>query len=315
MIPHMIDRAKRRRSLRVMFLLPSILFLGLNSLQLFSNWSIWSEARRLERLATQNVDDFQNPAPAADPFEGTLSSDFWNFAFINGGGKVSTASTWHAASITFENGLIIHHFADPDFDKEDSFLFRQPAPVRYNNVSLIGGRGFRPTLSSDVVLKFRSRNSEAFYGTAGVIFQPVGILQENGVFTGPYDMFGFSVIGRASDMDGTNGPVCYLALQAMPVQVDALQADSSTWHSYELRLQVVSQTEWLGIVKVDDVVQCQISMPPFGPVEVQVWSDNALVTQKPRRWWEIAPAMNLKFENGGEKLFQVDDIQISAEMR
>jgi hypothetical protein len=128
-------------------------------------------------------------------------------------------------------------------------------------------------------------------------------------------MFGFSVIGEASNLERTNGPLCYLALKAMPVQVDALQVDSHTWHLYELRLHWISKTEWLGVVKVDRVVQGQIPMPAFGPVEVHVWSENALASQKARRWWEIAPAMDLKFENGGEKLFQPDDIQISAEMR
>lgn len=312
---NMIDRVKRSLNIRAVFLVSSILFLGLNSLQLFSNWAIWSETRRLERLATHSTDDFQNPAPVADHFAGKLSPDFWSFSIINGGGKVSGASAFHAASITFEHGLMIHHFPDPVFDDEGSFLFSKPAAARYNNVSLIGGRGFRPTPSSDIVLKFSSRISEEFYGTAGVIFQPVGVLQENGLFTGPYDMFGFSVIGKASDLEGTNGPACYLALKAIPVQADALQVDARTLHSYELRLQWVSKTEWLGIVKVDQAVQCQIAMPAFGPVEVQVWSDNALVSQKPRRWWEISPAMDLKFENGGEKLFQLDDIQISAEMR
>ena len=116
-------------------------------------------------------------------------------------------------------------------------------------------------------------------------------------------------------MEGMNGPVCYLALKAMPVRVDMLQVDPHAWHTYELRLRWVSKTEWLGIVKVDEDTQCEIPMPAFGPVEVQVWSDNALVSQKPRRWWEIAPALDLKFENGGEKLFQLDDIQISAETR
>lgn len=311
----MIDAVKRSMNIRVVFLLPSILFLGLNSIQLFSNWTIWSETQRLKKLAMHSTDDFQNPAPIADHFEDKVSPDFWNFSIINGGGKVSNASAWHAASITVEDSLVIQHFPDPFFDEENVFLFHKPAPGRYNNVSLIGGRGFRPTPSSDVVLKFNSRISEEFYGTAGVIFQPVGILQENGVFTGPLDMFGFSVIGNASKLEGTNGSVCYLALKAMPVQVDAFPVDARTWHSYELRLRWISKTEWLGIVQVDQAVQCRISMPAFGPVEVQVWSDNALVSQKPRRWWEIAPAMDLKFENGGEKLFQLDDIQISAEMR
>lgn len=312
---NIIDRVKRSLNLRFMFFMPPILFIGLNSIQLFSNWTTWSETRRLESLATHSTDDFQNPAPVADDFTGKLSPNFWEFSVINGGGEVSNENAWHAASMTFEDGLMIQHSPDPFFDEEDAFLFHKPAAGRYNNVSLIGGRGFRPTPSSDIVLKFNSRISEEFYGTSGVIFQPVGILQKNGLFTGPFDMFGFSVIGEASELGGTNGPVCYLALKAMPVQVNALSVDSRAWHLYELRLHWVSKTKWLGIVKVDEAEQCQISMPAFGPVEVQVWSDNALVSQKPRRWWEIAPAMDLKFEDGGEKLFQLDDIQISAEMR
>lgn len=311
----MIHRVKHSLNIGAVFLVPSILFLGLNSLQLFSNWTIWSETRRLERLASYSSDEFQNPAPVADHFAGKLSSDFWNFTIINGDGKVSNANAWHAASMTFDDDLTIRHMPDPHFDDEDSSLFRKPAAARYNNVSLIGGRGYRPTPSSDIVLKFNARISEEFYGSAGVIFQPVGILQENGLFAAPYDMFGYTVIGKSSSLEGMNGPICYLALKAMPVQAGALQVDSRTWHSYELRLHWVSKTEWLGIVKVDQVVQCQIGMPAFGPVEVQVWSDNGLVSEKPRRWWEIAPAMDLKFENGGEKLYQLDDIQISAEVR
>ena len=262
----------------------------------------------------QSSADFQNPAPLTDQFTGATSSDFWNFFIINGAGPVSREDAWHAASVTFEPVLTIQHLRDPHFDGEDSSLFRKPAAGRYNNVSLIGGRGYRPTPSTDIVLTFNSRTSEAFYGTGGVIFQPSGTLQENGWFVKPFDMFGFSVIGETSDLEGTSGPICYLALKAIPAQVEPLQVDARAWHSYELRLHWISQTEWLGILKVDQVEQCQISMPAFGPIEVQVWSDNALVSQKPRRWWEIAPALDLKFEDGGEKLFLLDDIQISAEM-
>src|SRR5262245_44665596 len=217
--------------------------------------------------------------------------------------------------MTFEDGLMIHHFPDPFFDEEDAFLFHKPAAGRYNNVTLIGGRGFRPSPTSDIVLKFSSRTSEEFYGTAGVIFQPEGILQKNGMFTGPFNMFGYAVLGGASDLQGAQGSICYLALKAMPVRMDAIQIDAGSWHSYELRLQWVSKTKWLGIVKVDEKEQCRLSMPAFGPVEVQVWSDNALVSQQPRRWWEIAPALEMYFENGGEKLYQLDYIQISAEPR
>jgi hypothetical protein len=153
---NMVDRAKHSRKIRVVFLVPLILFLGLNSLQLFSNWAVWSETRRLESLATHSTDEFQNPAPVADHFAGKLSPDFWNFSIINGGGRVARASAWHAASMIFEDGLTIHHFPDPAFHDEDSFLHRKPAAGRYNKVSLIGGRGFRPTPSNDIVLKFNS---------------------------------------------------------------------------------------------------------------------------------------------------------------
>jgi len=311
----MIDRPQRSPKRKVIFLVPLILFLGLNSMQLFSKWAIWSETRRLESLARHSQAEFQNPAPVSDHFTGGLSPDFWNFFIINGGGDVSRESTWHTASLTFDHELTIRHIPDPVFHDEDSFMFRKPAAGQYNNVSLIGGRGFRPTASSDIVLKFISRIGEEFYGTAGVIFQPEGTLQENGLFVKPFDMLVFSVIGEASNLGGTNGPICYLALKWMPVQVAALQVDPRAWHVYELRLHWISKTEWLGIVKVDDIVQCQIPMPPFGPVEVHVWSDNSLAIQKPRHWWEIAPALRLKFEDGGEKLFQLDNIQISAEMR
>jgi hypothetical protein len=68
-------------------------------------------------------------------------------------------------------------------------------------------------------------------------------------------------------------------------------------------------------MKVDDAKQCQISMPVFGPVEVHVWSDNSLVEYTPQRWWEIAPSMNLKLQNGGEKQFQLGMIRLFEEVR
>jgi len=311
----MMDRVKPNLKVGLVLLTLLILFLGLNFIQLFSKWAIWSETRRLENLAALGTEELQNPAPLTDHFTGQLSSDFWSFTIINGGGQVSEENAWHAASMTFDQGLTIRHFADLTFPNEDSSLFRKPAASQYNNVSLIGGRGFRPTPTQDVVLKFKSRVGDGFYGTAGVIFQLEGALQENGLFVKPFDMFGFSVVGEASNIMGMNGPICYLALKAMPVQVNTLKVEPRTWHMYELRLHWISKTEWLGLVKVDDEMQCQIPMPAFGPIEVQAWSDNALANQKPRRWWEIAPAMELKFENVGEKLFQLDDIQISAELR
>ena len=301
--------------LLALLLLKLILFLGLNYRQLYSAWAIRSETKRLTNLAENASDGFQNPAPIEDRFEGKLCPHFWKFTIINGNGKVSNEAAWHSAAMTFGDGLTISHFPDAAFESESANPMHTPAAGRYNNVSLISDNSFHPLPSGDVVLKFSTRASENFYGTAGVIFQPVGTLQDDGLFMKPFDMFGFSIAGRESSIKGINGPLCYLALNWMPVKVDPLYVDAHTLHEYEIRLRWMSKTEWLGIVKVDNAVMCEMPMPSFGPVEIHVWSDNFHVPNTPRRWWEIAPAMDLKFLDGGDKQFHLETIQIFEEAR
>jgi hypothetical protein len=48
-------------------------------------------------------------------------------------------------------------------------------------------------------------------------------------------------------------------------------------------------------------------------VEIQVWSDNYLVSTQPQRWWQIAPVLDLGFQDGGNKEFHLDDIRIFEE--
>jgi len=300
----------------IIILLPILLFLflGLNNRQLYSAWAVWSETRRLASLAEKTPEEFQNPAPVEDRFEGKLSSDFWKFTTINGGGEVSNEMSWHSTAFTTDQGLTLQHFSDPSF-KDEKPDRREPASERYNNVTLIGGSGFRPSPSADVVLKFSSRASEPFYGTAGVVFQPVGTIQEDGFFAKPFDMFGFAVMGDESSFYGKNGFLCYLALNWVPVQVESPHMDPHAWHNYEIRLRWISKTEWLGIVSADDSVLCQMPMPAFGPLEVHVWSDNFHVIDQPRRWWELAPSLDLKFQDGGEKQFFLGKIKIFEEAR
>lgn len=291
-----------------------VLWLGLNYRQLYSAWAIRSETKRLADLALSAPDEFQNPLPIEDRFEGKLSPDFWKFTTINGGGEVSNEMAWHSAAIAVNNALTIQHFPDPLFVNE-SPRRHPPGPEQYNNVTLISKDGFRPSKSKDIVLKFTVWVNEGFYGSAGVIFQPVGTLQKDGFFVKPFDMFGFSVLGKESSVMGVNGPLCYLSLSLVPVQVEPLQVEVQSLHTYEIRLRWVNQTEWLGSVKVDDTIQCQIAMPAFGPVEVHAWSDNVLVSDRPRRWWEIAPSMDLEYQDGGDKQFNIEMIRIFEEAR
>jgi len=99
------------------------------------------------------------------------------------------------------------------------------------------------------------------------------------------------------------------------VQADPLHVNPHIWHDYEIRLRWISKTEWLGTVTIDKTLLCQMPMPSFGPVEVHVWSDNFFVISQPRRWWELAPSMELQFQNGGEKQFNLEMIEIFEETR
>ena len=301
--------------LLLVLLINLAIFCGLNYRQLYSVWAIQLETKRLTALAENASDVFQNPSPKRDLFDGELCSDFWKFTLINGNGRVSNEPAWHSAAMTCQDGLTISHFPDPAFDTEDTNLLQVPAAGQYNNVSLISEVAYHPKPTDDIVLKFSTRVSEDFYGTAGVIFQPVGTLQQDGVFTKPFDMFGFSIAGKESSVRGVNGALCYLALNWVPARVDPLQVDIHTLHEYEIRLRWVGKTEWLGIVKVDNTTMCEIPMPSFGPVEIHVWSDNFHVLNTPRRWWEIASAMDLKFLDGGDKQFHLETIQVSEEAR
>jgi hypothetical protein len=165
------------------------------------------------------------------------------------------------------------------------------------------------------MLKFTSRVSEDFYGSAGVIFQPQGTLQKDGMFAKPFDMFGFAVMGDEIDIDGIHGPLCYLALNWAPVHVQALNLDAHTWYEYTIRLRWMDAVTWQGTVSVDGEEMCRMTLPSFGSVEVQAWSDNALVATRPRRGWEIAPTLEMGFQNGGEKQYELGSIQIYTETR
>ena len=299
----------------VLVIIAVVLFVGLNYRQLYSAWTIQRETKRLIRQATNAPDEYQNPAPAEDHFDGKLS-DFWKFTIINGGGKVLNGTAWRSASISFRDGLTIYHFPDAAFENESSNMFDKPAAGQYNNVSLIGGSGYQPTPQADIVLEFSIRTGDQFYGTAGVVFQLVDTLTKDGVFTKPFDMFGISVVGDESSVMGHNGPLCYLALDWNPVQVVPLHIDSHTWHQYQIRLRWISKTAWLGMVSVDGAKLCSLPMPALGPVEVQVWSDNYLIEYQPQQyWWQIADSMDLKFQNGGNKQFYMGSINIHAEVR
>jgi len=287
-------------------------FIALNIQPLLTIWAVSKETRLLERKAAIALEGVENPEGLMENFEEGLSTEFWDFTIINGAGQASNETVWHIAEMVIEDHLILRHAPDPAF-KTESAEWKIPSSEQYNNVTLIGGSGFQPTLSSDVIVEFKSRVDENFYGTAGVVLQPQGTLQADGRFAKPFDMFGLSMIGKESSFDGNNGAVCYLALNWAPAQIEAIKVDPELWHTYQIRLHRISRTQWLGSMLVDGTEVCRMEMPAFGPVEIQVWSDNYRVITQPQHWWQIASVIDLGYQDGGEKEFYLDDIQIFSE--
>jgi len=94
-----------------------------------------------------------------------------------------------------------------------------------------------------------------------------------------------------------------------------IELNPELWNTYQTRLRQVSKIEWLGTVSMDGIEMCRMMMPALGPMEIQVWSDNYLVDTQPQRWWQIAPVLELDFQDGGNKEFHLDDIRIFEEVQ
>ena len=55
--------------------------------------------------------------------------------------------------------------------------------------------------------------------------QPAGTLGEDGLFARPFVMFGFSVTGDETSINGVSGQNCYLALNWVPAEIQSFQVD------------------------------------------------------------------------------------------
>lgn len=261
------------------------------------------EAWRLRENAARMV-IVDNPPDAADSFENVLS-DVWETRVINGSGMVNPGPEFSSGKFEVKDGnLFLHLRRDPDFENK-------PTSKRYNNVALIGFRGYSPAPNRDIVARATMQAGPGFFGTAGIVFQPVHTLQQDGSFksNAPFNMFGASIIGPESELFGNSGAVCSLALNWWPSASSLGDIDTYEPHIYEVRLQWLSERSWLGIVSVDGTERCRMELPPFGPVELQIWSDGYWLSTSP--WWKLhTPRISLQ---NGEKSFRFDTVEVRSE--
>jgi hypothetical protein len=287
-------------------LIPSLLiliFLTINYQAVLGRLGARIESRKLREKAARLV-LADNPPDALDSFEGPLS-EAWSTRVINGSGLVDAGPEFAWGQYEVKDGsLVLHLRHDPEFENK-------PNSKRYNNVALIGFRGYSPAPGRDIVARTTMYADPGFFGTAGIVFEPLHTLQQDGSFgpNAPFNMFGASIIGPESEVYGQTGAVCSLALNWWPSASSLGDIDVYQPHDYEVRLKWLSERSWLGIVSVDGTERCQMELPPFGPVELQIWSDGYLLSTAP--WWKLhTPQLGLQT---GEKRFQFDLVEVRTE--
>lgn len=276
--------------------------------RLTGQYYAWRETSNL-RTAGANPEHV-NPPAHSDSFKDELAPS-WAFSLINGGGLIGNGLEFHNTQLSLEDGLTISQDFDSDFEQE-SAANQQPASQRYNNATLIGFQGYQPTPDEDVLFQTRMQVSPGFYGSAGIVVEPVGTILKDGNFQGrfqnqAFDLFGISLLGPESELLGKNGVTVERVTNWWPDEIQEVNVDMYQLHTYQLRLHWVNETTWQGIVSVDGEQVSWMNLPPFGPVEVQIWSDNyALKTS-----FSGTPVID--FQNGESKWVRFENISAWAE--
>jgi hypothetical protein len=154
----------------------------------------------------QLIPDHSNPLPAIDSFDGALPGQTgspWHLAGIDGAGQFYAGQAGHAAGwLVNDSQLILEVFHDQSFDDEKSNDGKgRPAPSRYNNVFLVGFRGFSPTQTQDIVIEARMKLScdQGFWGSGGVWVEEENTFDQEGMGLKPFHAFGFSYLGRSAE--------------------------------------------------------------------------------------------------------------------
>jgi hypothetical protein len=153
-------------------LIPTLLlfvFMTINYQAILGRLGAKMEAWRLRKHAAEMV-VLDNPPDAADSFDHGLSNA-WETRVINGSGMVDPGPEFSSGKFEVKDGgLLMYLSKDPDFENK-------PTSKRYNNVALIGFRGYSPAPDRDIVASAIMQAGPGFFGTAGIVFEPVHTLQ------------------------------------------------------------------------------------------------------------------------------------------
>jgi hypothetical protein len=241
-----------------------------------------------------------NPPDTVDSFDNGIS-DLWNTSTINDSNTVNPGPKFGAGSFDVTDGHLYLRL-----NEELNFNGKT-----YQNVALFGFRGYVLAPGRDVVARAVMQASPNFFGTAGIVFERANTFNDNGSYKpgSSFDMFGASVVGPESDVFGNSGAMCSLALNMWPSTKEISDVNIYEPHEYEFRIRGVGEEKWIGIVSVDGEQKCQMELPPFGPLEAQIWSDGYLLKTSP--WWKLGiPQMGFQT---GNKWFAFDSVDVVSE--
>lgn len=202
----------------------------------------------------------------------------WAIMAIDGGGQVVTGqNAFHNTTIGVNDGVITFtQTYDTNFENESS-ASAWPAPERYNNAFFVGYQGYQPTSTKDVVWTFNMQIDPGYYGTTGFNIEHKNTFAADGTYQGPrFDLFGVSYMGEASVAPGL---LCSETLDWTPAVMQPITSvNPFVWNQYKIRFHKLNNTDVQASVKVNGTEVCSVTIPNFNETEVQIWSDNYMVT-------------------------------------
>jgi hypothetical protein len=277
-------------------------------LRLVAGRSIRREDRRL-RLAAARPS-----APGA-----AYTADLTRFdprrwtVILNGAGSVGGAAAsslaHHCTEVQFgAGGMRILTRPDPDLESEDRNFRRSPAAGQYNNASVLDEGGCMPVEGRDLLVRATMQVSDNFYGTAGCVLQPQGMIGVDGAFDG-FAMLGIVLFGPESSMFGSTGAVFQISLGWWPCVILPVGDLPRVPTCYEIRLHRARRDAWSARASVDSAPAAELDdIPPFGPLSSHLWSDNYWFAA-PSPWTHPFPV--IRFQSGDEKWVSFTRLEVS----
>jgi len=267
---------------------------------------VLDEIARLNAIADNQPEDYINPHPRHEAFLAgpSFNGENWTYLIINGNGgnkAVNGPTTFDnsSAGLTANEELIFSQVYDPDHDSE--------YPYQYNNVAMIGMQGYMPTILKEIVWTFEMKVEPGFYGTTGFVIEPQGTFASDGSFALPFDFAGVSYAGPENVISGLRctSVINWTQIHSIPIA----NIDPFVWNEYKIIFDRQDQHNVTALVFVNETQVCQMDLPNFSQTEVQIWSDNYLVTLDPSDPQNVIIGFNNK-ESPQSVLF--DDIAVWA---